>query len=78
MCLKIFTKQLTTTKMKLQLKMLLALTFCFASMTLTNAKRLDVNLAGLPAKSENTEWVWNETTQTGVFSWSATSWNSTE
>lgn len=64
--------------MKLQLKMLLALTFCFASMTLTNAKRLDVNLAGLPAKSENTEWVWNETTQTGVFSWSATSWNSTE
>ena len=64
--------------MKLQFKLLLALTICFASMTLTNAKRLDVDLAGLPTECESTSWVWNESTQSGVFSWSAPSWNSTE
>ena len=64
--------------MKLQFKFLLVFAFCMTSMAFVNAKRLDVNLAGLPASSENTSWVWDDSSQSGVFSWSAPSWNSTE
>ena len=43
-----------------------------------NAKTLSVNLSALPAESENTTWSWNSGTSTGIFAWSAGSWNSTE
>ena len=43
-----------------------------------HAKSLAVDLSKLPKGSENTTWSWDSGTSTGTFTWSATSYNSTE
>ena len=57
---------------------LLMLTVCLCSMGTANAARLDVDLSALPATSENTTWSWDSESQSGVFAWSETSYNSTQ
>lgn len=57
---------------------LLMLTVCLCSMGTANAARLDVDLSALPATSENTTWSWDSESQSGVFAWSQTSYNSTQ
>ena len=57
---------------------LLMLTVCLCSMGTANAARLDVDLSALPATAENPTWSWDSESQSGVFAWSETSYNSTQ
>ena len=57
---------------------LLMLTVCLCSMGTANAARLDVDLSALPATSENTTWSWDSESQSGVFAWLQTYYNSTQ
>ena len=63
-----FTKSLLT----------LALLVLAVGVAKVNAKSLDANLSSLPASSENTTWSWDSGTSTGTFTWTGTSYNSTE
>lgn len=60
-------------------KILLSLVVLFIiGAAAVHAKSLAVDLSKLPKGSENTTWSWDSGTSTGTFTWSATSYNSTE